>query len=211
MKKLSEEHKQKLRDNHVGMLGKKHSLETILKMRHKHKSMPESAKEKLRIIRLGTKLSISTKEKISNSLKGKNWKGGKPRCMVCKVQLTTYKAKKCTAHKGMKGKDSHFWKGGITPINQIIRTSYQYKQWRKAVYTRDNFTCQMCKKRNGNGKSIILNADHIKPFALFPELRFELSNGRTLCRECHKTTDTYGRYLRFRKEFICEKVREFYA
>lgn len=33
--------------------------------------------------------------------------------------------------------------------------------------------------------------DHIKPFAYYPDLRFELSNGRTLCIDCHKKTDTY--------------------
>ena len=43
-----------------------------------------------------------------------------------------------------------------------------------------------------------LNADHIKPFSLFPELRFDLNNGRTLCVECHKKTDTY-----------CEKIYKY--
>jgi hypothetical protein len=79
------------------------------------------------------------------------------------------------------------YKGGITKINQKIRTSLEYKLWRESVFIRDNYTCIWCGKNN-----CILNADHIKPFAYFPELRFSIDNGRTLCVDCHKTTDTYG-------------------
>lgn len=94
------------------------------------------------------------------------------------------------------------WKGGVTPINQLIRTSSRYKEWRKAVFERDNYTCQNpeCNARSGDGKKVVLHADHIKPFALYPELRFELSNGRTLCKSCHKLTETYaGKMLKFIK------------
>ena len=35
-------------------------------------------------------------------------------------------------------------------------------------------------------------ADHVKPWALYPELRYDLDNGRTLCVPCHKKTETYG-------------------
>lgn len=78
-------------------------------------------------------------------------------------------------------------------LNRRLRYSTKMKEWRKAVFVRDNYTCQLCGARNGNGKAIYLEADHIKPFAYFPELRFEIDNGRTLCKPCHKTTDTYGR------------------
>lgn len=86
-----------------------------------------------------------------------------------------------------KGESNGFWKGGITSKNAMIRTSRDYRLWREAVFERDNWTCVWCSQRGGK-----LNADHIKPFALFPELRLAIDNGRTLCVPCHKTTDTYA-------------------
>lgn len=91
-----------------------------------------------------------------------------------------------------RGELSPTWRGGITPANKKIRASVEYKLWREAVFKRDDFTCQECGVKSGDGKTVILNSDHIKPFAYFPELRFELSNGRTLCIECHQKTDTFA-------------------
>ncbi len=85
-----------------------------------------------------------------------------------------------------KGEKNSQWKGGISSINLRLRGSLEYKLWREAVFKRDNYTCIWCGRKNE------LNADHIKPFALFPELRFAIDNGRTLCIDCHKTTDTYA-------------------
>lgn len=85
------------------------------------------------------------------------------------------------------------WKGGINPINDNIRHSLEIKLWRIAVFTRDDYTCQICDKRGGN-----LEADHIKPFALYPELRTSINNGRTLCKSCHRNTQSYGDLRNFR-------------
>ena len=85
------------------------------------------------------------------------------------------------------GKNNPRWKGGITPINEKIRHSLEYKLWREAVFIRDDYTCQICGIRG-----VKLNADHIKPFAFFPELRLSIDNGRTLCYNCHRNTSTYG-------------------
>lgn len=85
------------------------------------------------------------------------------------------------------GEHSAFWRGGVSTENELARKSAEYRAWRTAVFERDNFTCQNCSVRGGN-----LHADHIKPFAYYPELRFDISNGRTLCESCHLETDTYG-------------------
>lgn len=89
--------------------------------------------------------------------------------------------------KANTGYKNPAWKGGVTSLNQTIRGSTEYALWRGKVFERDLFTCVFCGQKGGR-----LEADHIKPFSLFPDLRLELSNGRTLCKECHKTTDTYG-------------------
>lgn len=87
------------------------------------------------------------------------------------------------SHKGDK---SYSWKGGITSKNAKIRNSPEYKVWRKSVFERDDYTCLLCGDRGG-----VLHADHIKKFSLYPSLRLDINNGRTLCVDCHKKTDTY--------------------
>lgn len=86
-----------------------------------------------------------------------------------------------------KGDKWYTWKGGVTPIHKALRCSLEYKLWRESVFKRDDWTCQFCKVKGGT-----LHADHIKPFAYYPELRFDINNGRTLCKACHLKTDTYG-------------------
>lgn len=125
----------------------------------------------------GKKHSEETKKKISDKAKGR------PISQIHRIKISETFKKNPSIH--------HSWKGGITPINNKIRRSREYRLWRTAVFERDNFTCIWCGERGGR-----LNADHIKPFALFPELRFAIDNGRTLCEDCHKKTDTFGRKTR---------------
>jgi len=61
------------------------------------------------------------------------------------------------------------------------------REWRTEVFERDNYTCQNCMVRGGR-----LQAHHIKPYKEHQELRHDLSNGKTLCVDCHKKTDSYG-------------------
>lgn len=110
---------------------------------------------------------------------------GKARSVFAKGNTNGFKKGMITWNKGKKypqicGEKHWNWKGGISPR---VMNSFEYKLWRKAVFERDNYTCRFCGQHGG-----YLEADHIKPWALYPELRFAIDNGRTLCRKCHKTT-----------------------
>lgn len=77
--------------------------------------------------------------------------------------------------------DNPNWKGGITGKRNLAMSQTNYKEWRKQVYERDNFTCQECGDRGGT-----LNAHHIKDYSGNPELRTKVTNGITLCETCHR-------------------------
>ncbi len=127
-------------------------------------------------IMLGRKLSEAQKQKISKSLIGNSRTKGH--------KLTLEHRKKCS--DALKGEKHPNWQGGKSEVNAVVRKSFEYKLWREAVFKRDRWTCVWC------GAKGDIHADHIKRFSLFPELRFAIDNGRTLCIPCHRTTDTYG-------------------
>jgi hypothetical protein len=104
------------------------------------------------------------------------------------------------------GKGHWNWQGGKTGLIRLIRNLFEMKSWRKSVFERDNYTCVWCGAKNGNGKAVILNADHIKQFSILikennidsiekalncKEL-WNINNGRTLCLDCHKKTDSFA-------------------
>jgi hypothetical protein len=90
------------------------------------------------------------------------------------------------------GANNPNWKGGVYPEHLLIRHSSEMKRWRREVFERDKFTCVSCGRSRKPGDRVVLHAHHIKSFAKFPEFRFEVSNGETLCTKCHKDTETYG-------------------
>lgn len=93
------------------------------------------------------------------------------------------------------GKKHWNWKGGKTPSNVKLRNSIEYKQWRWEVYRRDNFLCV----NGGIAHGSRLNADHIRPWLIYPELRLSVDNGQTLCESCHKAKTKQDR--KFIREF----------
>ena len=103
------------------------------------------------------------------------------------VRKKGYKILKAT------GENHYNWKGGEISEIKRLRDSPAYKEWRLSVFRRDHYTCQECGAKNKKGENYIFHADHIKSFAIYPDLRFDINNGRTLCIDCHKKTPTWGR------------------
>ena len=132
-------------------------------------------------INVGRKLSLVTRKRMSAAAKGGVF-SEQHRKRISEAQL---------------GEKNHQWKGGITSENTKIRTCYEYKKWRKAVFERDRYKCLFC----GCSKSGKMNADHIKRYsdiikenniktfgeALGCKELWDISNGRTLCVSCHKS------------------------
>lgn len=135
--------------------------------------------------RKGISLSDEQKLKISKKLTGRKLP---PRSKEWRLNSSASR----------KGSKSHFWKDGVNEINNTIRNSVEYRIFRESVFKRDNYTCQQCKKRGRH-----LNAHHLKTFSQFPELRFDIDNGVSLCEDCHRKTDTWG-INQYTKKTLCQ-------
>lgn len=118
------------------------------------------------------------------------WKGGKHKCPDCQVVLGYRYAKhdgvvrcdSCSA-KFYRGEKHHSWKPDeekTVPINNNIRHSADYRDWRNMVFIRDSYKCQICGVNNNN-----LKAHHLDGFSVAPNGRFDIVNGVTLCNDHH--------------------------
>lgn len=77
------------------------------------------------------------------------------------------------------------------------RQTKEYKKWRQNVFIRDNFTCQNCGERGGR-----LEAHHKKEWAYYPNERYNIDNGITLCKRCHKKIHKGGGDLSQKEECL---------
>jgi 5-methylcytosine-specific restriction endonuclease McrA len=100
------------------------------------------------------------------------------------------------AAQNVKGGSDHWnWKGGVTPLNQRTRTSKESNAWKLAVLHRDKYKCRLC------GSDEELHAHHINSWATFPEDRYVLENGLTMCNKCHSTYHKYEKEVKKNGEF----------
>lgn len=81
-----------------------------------------------------------------------------------------------------RGQNHHKWNAELTNDDRERQRKIQgLQEWRREVFTRDNYTCQKCRSRGTT-----LNAHHILNYWKHKHLRTDLSNGITLCESCHK-------------------------
>lgn len=156
---VSEETRVKIGNSHRGMKRPIVSEETKNKMSESHKGQICHWK--------GKKMLQETKDKISNTLSGRT--------------ISQNIKDKISATMKLKADKHPNWRGGVSSETEKLRSSGEYKYWRKECLKRDNFTCQKTGQSGGE-----LAVHHINNFADFPELRFEISNGITLSKEVHK-------------------------
>lgn len=120
------------------------------------------------------------------------------KCLICgkdyrtyysqvKLRGSKYCSKKCMQiGASLKtGEKSHSWKGGISYLKKQIRKNIEWKEWRRQVFERDNWTCQICGIRSSKNEYVEIHPHHIKSYSEYPELRFNVDNGQTLCSKCH--------------------------
>jgi len=143
--------------------------------------------------RLGYLNSIKTREKMRVAKIGNTNRKGKkhPHTEETKIKIS----------QSMSGEKNHQWKGGIKSEKSKMKHNIKYRLWREAVFKRDDWTCQKYKIRGGE-----LHPHHIKNFADYPELRFEVDNGITLSEKAHKEFHKkYGK-----KNNTREQLEEFF-
>ena len=159
----------------------KHTEETKQKIRENHARHWQGKKRP----NVGKKISAKLKGRTNVALKGRKfperepWNKGKemPPEYGEKVSRGMY----ATPGSIRKGPDNHAWKGGITTEIFKQRNTIEYREWQKAVWKRDGYICQICEKKPGRK----LIAHHTKCYIMYPELRFEVACGISLCRSCH--------------------------
>jgi len=93
--------------------------------------------------------------------------------------LTVYMTRKALVLAGL-GHKIKTSKGRSSTLSP--EEAARYTLWVRTVLVRDSYTCQVC----GSKKKPA--AHHIRTWAKYEDLRYEVNNGITLCWGCHKKT-----------------------
>jgi 5-methylcytosine-specific restriction endonuclease McrA len=174
--------------------GKKMSEETRAKQslaKFRHFALHPEALERLCVMGIGRKQSLETIAKRIAKTHGK----------------TRTPEQRARIGEGLRGSKNGSWRGGVSPVRHRIRNSSRYRQWRNTIFRRDDYTCQNCGNRGFQIEphhelsfSYLLEmlrqmmpADQLFAAAISSPMLFDITNGITLCRECHALTDTFAK------------------
>jgi len=120
------------------------------------------------------------------------------KCEVCKIKvLSSRNNKVCNPCKGLFYSKSKY----LANLQSNIRGSIKYENWRKSIFERDNYTCQICNERGNKIQvdhfpfplSVLIKLEKIKTLkdAYKNNVIWNLEISRTLCVNCHKKTESY--------------------
>ena len=151
----------------------------------------------------GSKLSELEKQKIREGVIGMKWtkksrlnfskkQMGKNNPMFGVKQTQETKEKRASRLRGQKrtpeqklrmsiAQTKVYDRKGRNPQRRNKHEGIKYVEWRTKIFQKDNWVCQTCQTKGG-----YLQAHHIKSWKKYPELRYDISNGITLCKKpCH--------------------------
>jgi 5-methylcytosine-specific restriction endonuclease McrA len=168
------------------MKGKKHSPEAIEKMRRVQAEIGNAPEERQR-----------RAEQAKNLGYGK-WMAGRAALPQTRAALAQQAGQDYDERYGDRAEEERRkrregnrarWEGvGRKPQREKHNHDYRYREWRTAVFRRDDYTCRNCGTRGG-----VLNAHHMLKWSTHPEHRYIVANGRTLCETCHRRHPDYPR------------------
>lgn len=150
----------------------------------------------------GRKFTAEHRQKLSSAHKGKTlseahkqalrgrpaWNRGKGDhefiCAACgaSVKAKPYRLRRvCSKECRSKLSGEAHWnyKGNESRGEQTRRSWVEYRNWKKAIHTRDCGRCRLCFSLKD------IHAHHINSWSEYPADRYKIANGITLCRICH--------------------------
>jgi len=154
------------------------------------KPLSKERREKISKSHLGKKLTEQHKKNISKALKGRMPKN------LALLHSPEMQRKATEAFRGCTVREKHWnWKGGyVRPPYTIDWT----KTLRRSIRERDNYTCQICNKTQGDITYCIHHIDY-NPKNCSP------TNLITLCRSCHQKTNFNRSYWQNYLQNIIQK------
>ena len=126
----------------------------------------------------GCQHTTQAKRKMSEAKRGLKLRLGIPHTPETRAKIS-----RITRERTPKAEAHYAFSHGRAQRNQDARRVIQYTDWRRAVFERDHYTCKMC----GDARGGNLHAHHIRDFANHEELRYDITNGITVCEDCHES------------------------